>query len=81
MSTPKPNRRQHPTLSDVALALATRQKSERSCTVHVERVAKGELRFAFDLTDPDPEYALKTAIASVDVLRSTYPVTDAEVPF
>ena len=63
----------HPTISDVALALATRQRSERSTTTHIERVAKGEIRFSVDVTDPSHENSVKLAVATAKMLDAEFP--------
>ena len=77
---PTPNRRPHPTLSDVALALATR-RSDPTSKVELSRNAKGDVQISVDVTDTDPEVAAAKAADLFDVLRARYPRTDDEVPF
>ena len=67
-------RRPHPTLSDVALALATRQRSERMFEATVTNAnAKGENHVTVHAADPDPEWVLKVVANGTDVLRAKYP--------
>src|SRR5947209_7792217 len=49
-------RRQHPSLSDVALALATR-RSDPLSKVSLSLNAKGDVQIEVDVTDPDPKAA------------------------
>src|SRR5437868_3043739 len=75
-------RRQHPTVSDVALALATR-RSDPLSKVSLALNAKGDVQIEVDVIDPDPKVAAKTAGDLFDVLRAKYPreqvePTDAE---
>jgi hypothetical protein len=65
-------RRQHPTLSDVALALATR-RSDPLSKVSLALNAKGDVQIEVDVTDPDPKAAAKAAGDLFDVLRAKYP--------
>jgi capsular polysaccharide biosynthesis protein len=70
--TPKP-RTPHPTLSDVALALATR-RSEPTSTVKISDAnAKGHVQIDVAVSDPDPKQAAKIAGDLYDVLRAKYP--------
>jgi hypothetical protein len=68
----EPQRRQHPTLSDVALALATR-RSDPVSKVSLSLNAKGDVQIEVDVTDPDPKAAAKSAGDLFDVLRAKYP--------
>ena len=77
---PASNRRPHPTLSDVALALATR-RSDPVSKVELARNAKGDVQIAVDVSDTDPKAAAEKAADLFDVLRARYPRTDAEMPF
>lgn len=65
-------KRQHPTLSDVALALATR-RSDPLSKVSLSLNAKGDVQIEVDVTDPDPATAAKQASDLFDVLRAQYP--------
>jgi hypothetical protein len=65
-------KRQHPTLSDVALALATRRADPLS-KVSLSLNAKGDVQIEVDVTDPDPALAAKQAADLFDVLRAQYP--------
>ena len=67
-----PSRRQHPSLSDVALALATR-RSDPLSKVSLALNAKGDVQIEVDVTDPDPKVAAKAAGDLFDVLRAKYP--------
>jgi len=73
---PEP-RRQHPTLSDVALALATR-RSDPTSKVSLSLNAKGDVQIEVDVTDPDPTVAAKQAGDLFDVLRAKYPRQNGE---
>lgn len=77
--TPPNNRLPHPTLSDVALALATR-RSDPVSKVELSRNAKGDVQISVDVTDTDPKVAAEKAADLFDVLRTKYPRADAEVP-
>jgi len=65
-------RRQHPTLSDVALALATR-RSDPVSKVELSLNAKGDVQISVDVTDTDPGKAAAEASHIFDVLRAKYP--------
>jgi hypothetical protein len=67
----QPTKRQHPTLSDVALALATR-RSDPVSKVSLNLNAKGDVQIEVDVTDPDPKVAAKQAGDLFDVLRAKY---------
>lgn len=71
MTTPAV-KRQHPTLSDVALALATR-RSDPLSKVELSLNAKGDVQISVDVTDPDPGIAAQQAADLFDVLRTRYP--------
>lgn len=77
MTAPK---RQHPTLSDVALALATKQRSEKQTKITLSDAnAKGHVQVTVDVTDPDPLIASKTAGDLYETLRAKYPL-ESESP-
>ena len=65
-------RRPHPTLSDVALALATR-RSDPTSKVELSLNAKGDVQINVDVTDTDPGKAAQQARDIFDTLRSEYP--------
>lgn len=73
----QPVKRQHPTLSDVALALATR-RSDPVSKVSLTWNAKGDVQIEVDVTDPDPKVAADSASNLFDVLRSKYPRNGVE---
>ena len=59
MPTPKTHR---PSVSDIALAMATRQPREKSAKVTISNAnAKGHVHGTFEITDSDAEYAAKVA--------------------
>ena len=66
------NRRPHPTLSDVALALAQR-RSEPITKVALTLNAKGDVQIEVDVNDTDPKVAQDTADAIFAALRTKYP--------
>lgn len=70
-------KRQHPTLSDVALALATR-RSDPVSKVSLSLNAKGDVQIEVDVTDPDPKVAADQASKLFDVLRAKYPRQNGE---
>lgn len=72
----EPARRQHPTLSDVALALATR-RSDPTSKVGLVLNAKGDVQIEVDVTDTDPAVAAQRAADLFDTLRSKYPRENA----
>ena len=74
---PIPVRRPHPTLSDVALALATR-RSDPTSKVALTLNAKGDVQIEVDVTDTDPKKAADSAAALFDVLRAKYPRENGE---
>ena len=65
-------RRPHPTLSDVALALATR-RSDPTSKVALTLNAKGDVQIDVDVSDTDPKKAADAARQLFDVLRAYYP--------
>ena len=66
-------RRQHPSVSDVALALATRQRAESMTKIVVSDAnAKGTVQVTVEINDPDPLKASEAANI-YDVLRARYP--------
>src|SRR5437763_8598173 len=65
-------RRPHPTVSDVALALATRRSAPLS-KVSLSLNAKGDVQIEVDVTDRDPKVAAQAAGDLFDVLRAKYP--------
>jgi hypothetical protein len=65
-------KRQHPSLSDVALALATR-RSEPTWKVKLTWNAKGDVQIEVDGEDPDAKVAAKVTADTFDVLRARYP--------
>lgn len=67
-----PPRRQHPTLSDVALALAVR-RSDPLSKVSLSLNARGDVQIDVDVTDPDPKVAADKASGLFNVLRAQYP--------
>lgn len=72
-------RRQHPTLSDVALALATR-RSDPVSKVSLSLNAKGDVQIEVDVTDTDPTQAAGKASSLFDVLRAQYPRENGAKP-
>jgi hypothetical protein len=74
-----PQRRQHPTLSDVALALATR-RSDPLSKVSLSLNAKGDVQIEVDVTDSDPAAAAGKARDLFDVLRTSYPRENGAKP-
>ena len=73
----KPQRRQHPTLSDVALALAQR-RSDPTSKVSLSLNAKGDVQIEVDVTDTDPKRAADQAEAIFAALRAKYPRENGE---
>ena len=65
-------RRRHPTVSDVALALATR-RSDPLSKVSLALNAKGDVQIEVDVTDPDPKVAAEKARDLFKVLRTEFP--------
>lgn len=78
MPTPRTHR---PSVSDIALALATR-RSDPVSKVELTRNAKGDVQIAVDVSDTDPKVAAEKAANLFDVLRAKYPrAEDPAVPF
>jgi hypothetical protein len=75
----EPVKRQHPTLSDVALALATR-RSDPLSKVSLSLNAKGDVQIEVDVTDPDAKVAADAASKLFDVLRAKYPRENGTKP-
>ena len=69
MPTPKTHR---PSVSDIALAMATR-RSDPVSKVELSLNAKGDVQIAVDVTDTDPAAAAQQASDLFDVLRAKYP--------
>ena len=65
-------RRQHPSLSDVALALAQRRIDPVS-KVELSLNAKGDVQIGVEVNDPDPQAAMDKASAIFASLREQYP--------
>jgi hypothetical protein len=65
-------RRQHPAVSDIALALATR-RSDPVSKVELSLNAKGDVQISVDVSDTDPGKAAESARDLFDVLRAHYP--------
>ena len=72
-------RRPHPTLSDVALALATR-RSDPTSKVELSLNAKGDVQISVDVTDTDPAKAAQQAKDIFDTLRTQYPRENGATP-
>ena len=64
--------RQHPTISDVALALAQR-RSDPLSKVSLSLNARGDVQIEVDVSDPDPKRAAAQAEAIFAGLRKNYP--------
>lgn len=69
LPTPKTHR---PSVSDIALALATRRTDPVS-KVELILNAKGDVQIAVDVSDADPRKAAEAAANLFDVLRAKYP--------
>ena len=72
-------RRQHPSISDVALALAQR-RSDPLSKVSLSLNAKGDVQIEVDVTDPDPKRAADQAEAIFARLRKAYPRENGAKP-
>ncbi len=70
---PVPHR---PSVSEIALALAQRPRSEPVSTVQLSLNAKGDVQITVDVDDPDPTMAAKVAQDVFDVLCAKYPRTN-----
>jgi len=73
--TPPPVHR--PSVSEIALALAQRPRSEPVSTVALTLNARGDVQIQVDVDDPDPVMAAKVAQDVFDVLVAKYPRTNA----
>ena len=69
MPTPKTHR---PSVSDIALALATR-RSDPVSKVSLSLNAKGDVQIEVDVNDADPKVAAEKARDLFNVLRAEYP--------
>ncbi len=67
---PAPHR---PSVSEIALALAQRPRSEPVSTVALTLNARGDVQIQVDVDDPDPTQAAKVAGDIFDVLCARYP--------
>lgn len=68
----------HPAVSDIALALAQRPRSEPTSSVSLTLNAKGDVQIVVDVTDTDPTLAAGVAGDIFDVLRAKYPRENGE---
>lgn len=75
MTSQTSSRRPHPSLSDVALALAQRRIDPIS-KVSLSLNAKGDVQIEVDVSDPDPQAAMDKAQAVFSSLRDAYPRTN-----
>lgn len=74
-------RRQHPSLSDVALALALAQRrSEPITKVSLSLNAKGDVQIEVDVNDPDQKRAADQAQVIFERLRKQYPRENGAKP-
>jgi len=71
---PKPPHR--PSVSEIALALAQRPRSEPVSTVALSLNARGDVQIQVDVDDPDPTMAAKVAQDVFDLLVAKYPRKD-----
>lgn len=69
MPTPKTHR---PSVSDIALALATR-RSDPVSKVELSLNAKGDVQIGVDVSDADPAVAAQRARDIFNTLRAEYP--------
>lgn len=65
-------RKPHPSMSDIALALANRH-SDPVCTVKLGRTSAGDTTIQVDVDDGDVGAAEKLAVAVFDRLCKKYP--------
>ena len=70
MPTPKTHR---PSVSDIALAMATRRPSDPVSKVELSLNAKGDVQIGIDVSHTDPKVAAQQASDLFDVLRAKYP--------
>lgn len=76
MTTAKPERVRHPAVSDIAMALATRQRPEKSTKVTItDANAKLVPQITVEVIDPDPDEATK-AFNIYDAARARYPLAN-----
>lgn len=68
-----PPRKPHPTMSEVALALAQRPRSEPACNVKIGRTSGGDITLQVDVEDVDVRAAAKLAQSVFDGLARKYP--------
>lgn len=67
----------HPTISDVALALATRNPRDTQTKVSIsDENAKGVVQIGVEVTDPDPLKAAKWAADLYRSLRAEWPAAN-----
>jgi hypothetical protein len=67
---PPPHR---PSVSEIALALAQRPKSDPVQTVKLARISSGEVTIGVDVNDASVTTAAKVASDTFDVLCAKYP--------
>ena len=70
MPTPKTHR---PSVSDIALAMASRRPSDPVSKVSLSLNAKGDVQIEVDVNDSDPAAAAAKARDLFNVLRAEYP--------
>ena len=70
--TPRKPAPKHPTISDVALALASR-RSDPVSKVSLSVNARGDVQIDVDVSDPDPKVAAALAETIFADLRAKYP--------
>ena len=73
-------RRQHPTLSDVALALATQHNQPNSTVKVSDDNTKGVVAVSVTVTGPDAKAAAEQADKLYAVLRAKYPRDNGATP-
>jgi hypothetical protein len=81
--TPPPVPRTHYAVSEIAMALATRQRTERMTKAVVSNAnAKSAWQVTVEVGDPDPDWVLRTTKGMTDFLVATYPppVNGDELP-
>ena len=76
MPTPKTHR---PSVSDIALAMATR-RSDPVSKVSLSLNAKGDVQIEVDVNDADPRVAMDTARVIFAALRKEYPRENGAKP-
>ena len=70
---PEPVPHVRPAVSDIALALAQRPRSEPVSTVSLTLNARGDVQITVYVDDPNPVQASKVAADLFDVLCAKYP--------